>query len=168
MVPYCSFSTNIMYKLGAIGGLKRIPTLIKTSQGNKGLAILGEKISDNMIARQRLSKLIWFTYREKLKIAEDINSDVGWGCLPRVGQMVLAQALVRHFIGKGEALNIKQYFRIIEPFLDSIEENSNYSLSMILKYARWKYSISPGDWFNIEQLSDVLRKIQDEIPLVGS
>ena len=40
--------------------------------------------------------IIWFTYRTKLKIAEGINSDVGWGCLPRVGQMILAQALTRH------------------------------------------------------------------------
>lgn len=113
--------TNIMYKLGAIGGLKRIPKLLKTNQAHQGIVILGEQISDKMIAKQRLSRLIWFTYREKLKIAEDINSDVGWGCLPRVGQMVLAQALVKHFISNGECLDQKQYFRIIEPFLDSAE-----------------------------------------------
>jgi len=66
-----------------------------------------------MIARQRVSKIIWFTYREKLNIAEDINSDVGWGCLPRVGQMVLAQALVKHFCSKGKIMDQKQYLKII-------------------------------------------------------
>ena len=49
-----------------------------------------------MIAKQRIAKIIWFTYREKIKIAEALYSDVGWGCLPRVGQMMLAQTLLRH------------------------------------------------------------------------
>lgn len=66
-----------------------------------------------MIAKQRLAKIIWFTYRDKLKIAEDINSDVGWGCMPRVGQMVLAQALVRHFVLKNKSLDQKLYLKII-------------------------------------------------------
>lgn len=39
---------------------------------------------------------------------------------------------------------------------------------MILKYARWKFGITPGQWFNIGQLSEVLRKIQDDIPLKGT
>lgn len=161
-------STNFVYKLGAIGGLKRMPALLKNNSCNKGIVVLGENIGDKMVAKQRLSKVIWFTYREKLKIAQDINSDVGWGCLPRVGQMVMAQALVRYFISKGKVIDQEQYLRIIEPFLDEAEQTANYSLSMLLKYARWKYAISPGDWFNIGQLSDVLRKIQDEIPLKGS
>lgn len=156
-----------MYKLGAIGGLKRVPQLLKANSCSRDVFILGELITDNMIARQRLSKIIWFTYREKLHIAEDINSDVGWGCLPRVGQMVLAQALVKYLKDKGETLDQKQYLKIIEPFLDESEECANYSLSMLLKYARWRFAINPGEWFNIGQLSDVLRKIQDEKPLKG-
>lgn len=75
--------------------------------------------------------------------------------------MVLAQAIARHLISKGEVMDQKQYERIIKPFLEDSEESASYSLSMILKYARWKHRINPGDWFNIGQLSDVLKKIQD-------
>ena len=38
----------------------------------------------------------------------------------------------------------------------------------MLKYARWKFDISPGDWFNIGQISDVLKKIQDDVPIAGT
>lgn len=81
--------------------------------------------------------------------------------MPRVGQMVLAQAITKHLISKGERMDQKQYLRIIKPFLEDSEESSSYSLSTILKYARWKHRINPGDWFNIGQLSDVLGKIQE-------
>ncbi len=77
-----------------------VPQLLKSSPTSNNCVIFGEVIEDKMIAKQRLGKIIWFTYREKLMIAEDINSDVGWGCMPRVGQMVLAQALCRHFSEK--------------------------------------------------------------------
>jgi hypothetical protein len=57
------------------------------------------------LAELILNKIVWFTYREKIKIAEDLNSDVGWGCLPRVGQMVMAQALLKYFMLEGQTLN---------------------------------------------------------------
>lgn len=97
-----------------------MPQLLKTNASN-GYVIFGEFITDKMIAKQRLAKIIWFTYREKLKIAEDINSDVGWGCMPRVGQMMLAQALTRHLIAKKEVPDQKMFLKIIEPFLDESE-----------------------------------------------
>ena len=104
--------TNIIYKLGVLGGIKRVPQILRTTSTNC-CVIFGELILDQMIAKQRLAKIIWFTYRDKLKIAEDINSDVGWGCMPRVGQMVLAQALVRHFVLKNKSLDQKLYLKII-------------------------------------------------------
>ena len=58
---------------------------------------MGENYESEESAKQKFLKLIWFTYRERLKLTEGINSDVGWGCLPRVGQMLLAQALLRFF-----------------------------------------------------------------------
>lgn len=79
-----------------------------------------------------------------MKIAEDLNSDVGWGCLPRVGQMVLAQAIVSYFKSKEIKIDKQLYKKIILPFLDDTYESSGYSLSMILKYARLKFAINPG------------------------
>jgi hypothetical protein len=46
-------------------------------------------------AGKHVAKIVWFTYRKKLGLTSKINSDVGWGCLLRVGQMVLMQGLLR-------------------------------------------------------------------------
>lgn len=97
-----------------------MPQILRATSSDS-FVIFGEVILDKMIAKQRLAKIIWFTYREKLKIAEDINSDVGWGCMPRVGQMVLAQALLHHFSHKNQVIDQKLYLKIIQPFLDSSE-----------------------------------------------
>lgn len=41
--------------------------------------------------------IIWFTYKKDIHISSSMHSDVGWGCLIRVAQMALAQALRRYF-----------------------------------------------------------------------
>eukprot|EP00762_Andalucia_godoyi_P006282 ANDGO_05868.mRNA.1 putative cysteine protease ATG4 len=43
--------------------------------------------------------LVWCTYRSQMKESV-VASDSGWGCMHRTGQMLMAQTLVRLFIGR--------------------------------------------------------------------
>ena len=54
---------------------------------------------------------LWFTYRKDFPAIEgtQLTSDMGWGCMLRSSQMMMAHAFVCHFMGRGMKYIIKTF-----------------------------------------------------------
>ncbi|KAH8265454.1 hypothetical protein KR038_008236 [Drosophila bunnanda] len=130
---------------------------------------------------------IWMTYRREFPIMNGSNytSDCGWGCMLRSGQMLLAQGLICHFLGRSklfmaiisEDVKTLLYFpgwrydsesqlhstyednmhkKIVKWFGDSSSKSSPFSIHALVRLGE-HLGKKPGDWYGPASVSYLLK-----------
>ncbi|XP_068640837.1 cysteine protease ATG4-like isoform X2 [Aristolochia californica] len=96
------------------------------------------------------SSRIWITYRKGFRAIGDsmFTSDVSWGCMLRSSQMLVAQALLVHYLGRSWRKPVQkpfalEYVEILHLFGDS--EESTFSIHNLLLAGK-VYGLSAGSW----------------------
>ncbi|XP_019867366.1 cysteine protease ATG4D [Aethina tumida] len=103
---------------------------------------------------------LWLTYRREFPILNGSNysSDCGWGCMLRSGQMLIAQGLVHHFLGRDwrwqpdlstKAQNCAKnvtHRKIIKWFGDKPSLNSPLSIHTLVTLGEASGK-KAGDWY---------------------
>eukprot|EP01132_Coremiostelium_polycephalum_P000590 gene590-736_t len=126
------------------------------------------------------NSLLWFSYRKDFPsiINTSITTDIGWGCMLRTGQMILAKALLKHYYYKEEQERCKpnsKYKKILSWFSDYPSKEYIYSIHQIVyknkileQKNRRDFDIEEDDdddwssveeWFSPTKISNVLRHL---------
>ncbi|XP_073818424.1 autophagy-related 4b [Musca autumnalis] len=112
---------------------------------------------------------LWMTYRREFPTMNGSNytSDCGWGCMLRSGQMLLAQALICHFLGRSwrydpdsqlhSTLEDNMHKKIIKWFGDSSSKSSPFSIHTLVKLGE-EMGKKPGDWYGPASVSYLLKQ----------
>ncbi|XP_055595848.1 cysteine protease ATG4D-like [Uranotaenia lowii] len=124
--------------------------------------------------RDFISRL-WMTYRKEFQTMDDSNytSDCGWGCMIRSGQMLLAQGLITHFLGRSWRWDsVAEQFRlnynthsyedgihrkIIRWFGDTSSRTSPFSIHTLVSLGK-ESGKKPGDWYGPGAVAHLLRQ----------
>ena len=110
---------------------------------------------------------IWLTYRKEFThlLETKITTDIGWGCMIRSGQMILAQALLLHFLGRdwrwmgshSEQQDDTIHRMLVHWFIDTPNSFRNpFSIHQFVKIGE-KLGKKPGDWYGPATISFIIK-----------
>lgn len=115
---------------------------------------------------------LWLTYRREFPVlnGSTYSSDCGWGCMLRSGQMLLAEALICHFLGRGWRWNPEQqpttkqsyienvnHRKIIKWFGDKPSRNSPLSIHSLVQLGE-SMGKKAGDWYGPGFVAHLLKQ----------
>lgn len=114
---------------------------------------------------------LWFTYRREFQSMNGTNftTDCGWGCMLRSGQMLLAQGLLVHFLGRSwrytedpQGLYQHQpqevmHRKIISWFGDNPSHSSPFSIHQLVRMGE-DTGRRAGDWYGPNAVANLIRK----------
>ncbi|XP_008556293.1 cysteine protease atg4da [Microplitis demolitor] len=139
------------------------------SSGDESLAEDATIMDEGMdgFKRDFVSRL-WLTYRKEFPIlnGSTYTTDCGWGCMLRSGQMMLAQALVCHFLGRDWRWRPDQkdeiylqdeakHRMIIKWFGDQPTEQTPLSIHTLVKFGA-SAGKRAGDWYGPASVAHLL------------
>ncbi|EFX82987.1 hypothetical protein DAPPUDRAFT_302128 [Daphnia pulex] len=115
---------------------------------------------------------IWLTYRKEFPVLNGsyYTSDCGWGCMLRSGQMLLAQALVCHFLGRDwrwnesgaqeqQTLQESLHRMIVQWFGDKPSPACPLSIHQMVSQGHISAGKRPGDWYGPSSVSYIIKQI---------
>ncbi|ORY94138.1 hypothetical protein BCR43DRAFT_443653 [Syncephalastrum racemosum] len=117
-----------------------------------------------------LTKL-WMTYRHNYPPIRPSNytTDIGWGCMLRSGQSLLANTLLIHFLhrdwrrrGRTDP-HWKEYRRILQWFLDELSPRAPFSIHRIALLGK-QLGKNIGEWFGPSTISQVILALVSDFP----
>eukprot|EP00658_Telonema_sp_P-2_P055471 TRINITY_DN44093_c0_g1_i2.p1 TRINITY_DN44093_c0_g1~~TRINITY_DN44093_c0_g1_i2.p1 ORF type:complete len:361 (+),score=65.29 TRINITY_DN44093_c0_g1_i2:273-1355(+) len=116
---------------------------------------------------QHFKSLLWFTYRSQISpdAIPPFESDAGWGCMMRSGQMLLGQTLVFLLTPESRDWRLSSndphpsspHRQILRLFDDCVE--SPYSLPCIALEGLHKHNMELGEWYGPTTMCHVLRDL---------
>lgn len=133
---------------------------------------------------------IWMTYRTNFKLIprakngpsglslggflrgsgidpNGFTSDIGWGCMIRTGQSLLANALVLLQLGRDWRQNDNEYkeLDIVQKFTDDPE--SPFSLHQFVEHGETYCGKNPGEWFGPSAAASSIKGLCDKTGLLN-
>ncbi|ORZ23258.1 hypothetical protein BCR42DRAFT_318587 [Absidia repens] len=113
----------------------------------------------------------WMTYRHNYPPIRPSHykTDIGWGCMLRSGQSLLANALMIHFLSRqwrrpdSSDSSWNTYTKIVHWFLDELSPRAPFSIHRIALLGK-QLGKNIGEWFGPSTISQVIQALVSDFP----